>query len=189
VRTPRPLPEGAAERLAALLKEANSKADYQRIQCVWLRAALGLRAAQIAIALGWQVGSVRQVHSDYLRQGEAVLRGKPLGGRHRQNLTSEQEKELLLPFLEQAETGGVLVIAPVQAAYEAAVGRPVHHSVVYRALHRQGWRKSYHVPGIPRPTRKPAKHLKKVTRTRPRADSRASRSVEPRPAGARDVSG
>jgi transposase len=139
--TPQPLPEGTAERLAALLKEAKEKAEYQRIQCVWLRAALGLRAAQIATALGWQVGSVRQVHSDYLRQGEAVLRNKPSGGRHRQNLTIEQEKELLLPFLEQAEAGGVLVVAPVQAAYEAAVGRPVHHSVVYRALHRQGWRK------------------------------------------------
>ncbi len=64
MRTPRPLPEGAAERLATLLKEAKSKAEYQRIQCVWLRAALGLRATQIAAALGWQVGSVRQVPSD-----------------------------------------------------------------------------------------------------------------------------
>src|SRR3982751_3136246 len=141
MRTPQPLPDGAAERLAAMLKQAKDKADYQRIQCVWLRAALGLRAAQTAIALGWQVGSVRQVHSDYLRQGEAALRSKPLGGRHRQNLTIEQEKELLFPFLEQAEAGGVLVVAPVQAAYEQALGRPVHHSVVYRALHRQGWRK------------------------------------------------
>jgi hypothetical protein len=75
MRTPQPLPDGAAERLAAMLQEAKSKADYQRIQCVWLRAALGLRAAQIAMALGWQVGSVRQIHSDYLRQGEDVLWG------------------------------------------------------------------------------------------------------------------
>jgi len=146
MRTPQPLPEGAAVRLATMLREATSKAEYQRIQCVWLRAALGLRATQIAIALGWQVGSVWQVHSDYLRQGETALRSKPSGGRHGQNLTVEQEKELLLPFLQQAEAGGVLVVAPVQAAYEAAVGRPVHHSVVYRALHRQGWRKI-----VPRP--------------------------------------
>jgi transposase len=141
MRTPRRLPEGAAERLTAMLKETKDKAEYQRIQCVWLRAALHLPAPQIATALGWQVGSVRQVHSDYLRQGEAVLRSKPVGGRHRQNLTREQEQKLLAPFLEQAAAGGVLVVAPVQVAYEAAVGRPVHHSVVYRALHRQGWRK------------------------------------------------
>src|SRR3954451_16753421 len=108
MRTPQLLPDGSAERLAVLLKEAKDKAEYQRIQCVWLRAALGLPASQIATALGWQVGSVRQVHSDYLRQGEAVLQSKPLGGRHRQNVTLEQEKELLPPFLEQAAVGGVL---------------------------------------------------------------------------------
>jgi transposase len=162
MRTPQPLPEGAAERLAALLQEAKSKADYQRIQCVWLRAALGLRAAQIAVALGWQVGSVRQVHSDYLRQGEAVLRGQPSGGRHRQNLTLEQEKELLRPFLEQAAAGGVLVVAPVQAAYEAAVGRPVHHSVVYRALPRHGWRKIAPRPKHPKASEEIREAFKKT---------------------------
>ena len=75
----------------------------------------------MAAALGWQGGSVRQVHSDYLRLGEAALRSQPSGGRYHQNLTVEQEKEWLLPFLEQAEAGGVLVVAPVPAAYEAAV--------------------------------------------------------------------
>jgi transposase len=161
MRTPQPLPEGTAERLAVMLKEAQSKAEYQRMQCLWLRAALGLRAAQIATALGWQVGSVRQLHSDYLRPGEAVLRSKPSGGRHGQNLTIEQEKELLLPFLEQAEAGGVLVVAPVQAAYEAAVGRPVHHSVVYRALHRQGWRKIMPRPRHPKASEEAQEAFKK----------------------------
>jgi transposase len=145
-----------------MLKEASSKAEYQRIQCVWLRAALGLRAAQIATALGWQVGSVRQVHSDYLCQGEAVLPSKPSGGRHRQNLTLEQEKELLLPFLEPAEAGGVLVMAPVPAAYEAVVGRAVHHSVVYRALPRHGWRKIMPRPRHPKASEEAREAFKKT---------------------------
>src|SRR3982751_968405 len=161
MRTPQLLPDGSAERLAVLLKEAKDKAEYQRIQCVWLRAALGLRAMQIATALGWQVGSVRQVHSQYLRQGEATLRSKPSSGRHRQNLTIEQEKELLLPFLPQAEAGGVLVVAPVPAAYEAAGGRPVHHSVVYRALHRQGWRKIMPRPRPPKASEEAQEAFKK----------------------------
>ena len=161
MRTPQPLSEGSADRLATLLKEAKDKAEYQRIQCVWLRAGLGLPATQIATALGWQVGSVRQVHSDYLRHGEAILRSKPCGGRHRQNLTVAQEKELLLPFLQQAEAGGVLVVAPVQAAYEAAVGRPVHHSVVYRALHRHGWRKIMPRPKHPKASEEAQEAFKK----------------------------
>ena len=173
MRTPRPLPTGAAERLAAMLKEAKSRAEYPRIQCVWLRAALGLGAAQIATALGWQVGSVRQVHSDYLRQGEAVLQDKPSGGRHRQNLTIEQEKALLAPFLPQAADGGVLIVAPVHAAYEAAIGRPVHHSVVYRALHRHGWRKIMPRPRPPKGDEAAREAFKKVTGDDP-ATSRAA---------------
>jgi transposase len=79
-----------------------------------------------------------------------VLWGKPSGGRHRQKRTFEQEKELLAPFLEPAEARGVLVVAPVPAAYEQRLGRPVHHSVVYRALHRQGWRKVQPRPRHPK---------------------------------------
>lgn len=139
-------PDGAAERLAPLLPQVKTKAVYQRFQCVWLRATLHLSAPQIAQALGWQPQSVRQLQSDYAREGEAVLWGKPTGGRRHAHFTVEQEKALLAPFLERAQAGGVLVVAPVQAAYEKALGRSVHPSVVYRALHRQGWRKV-----VPRP--------------------------------------
>ena len=44
------MPEGTVERLAPLLKAAHSKAEYQRVQCVWLRATLGLTSQQIAEA-------------------------------------------------------------------------------------------------------------------------------------------
>jgi hypothetical protein len=57
-------PEGAVERLAPLLEQAQTKAEYQRIQAVWLRATLGLSAPQIAQALGWQAPSVRPLHSE-----------------------------------------------------------------------------------------------------------------------------
>jgi transposase len=154
-------PEGAAERLAPLLQQAKTKAEYQRVQAVWLRAALGLSAPQIAQALGWQAQSVRRLHSDYLRCGEAVLQDKPKGGRHPANLTRRQEQELLAPFLAQVPAGGVLVVTPVQAAYEQAVGRPVHASVVYRALHRQGWRKIMPRPKHPKASEEAREAFKK----------------------------
>jgi transposase len=105
------------------------------------------------------------VPSDYLRQGEAVLRSKPCGGRHRQNLTQEPEKELLTPFLEQAAVGGVRVAAPLPAAEEAAVGRPLHHSVVYRAWHRQGWRKGAPRAKPPQAKEEAREALKKLPET------------------------
>lgn len=141
------MPEGAVERLAPLLKEARSKAEYQRIQCVWLRATLGLSSRQIAEALGWQASSVRHIQARYLPQGEQTLRDKPHGGRHHAHLTAEEEQELLAPFFGKAAQGEGVVAAPVRQAYEEKLGYRVHHSVVYRARHRQGWRK---VPPRPR---------------------------------------
>jgi transposase len=73
---------------------------------------------------------------------------KPHCGRHPAYLTAEEEQELLAPFLGKAAQGEVVVAAPVRQAYEEKLGHRVHHSMGYRALHRQGWRK---VQPRPRP--------------------------------------
>ena len=44
MRKPKELPEGANERLAKGLKEAKTKAEFQSVQCLWLRASLKLSA-------------------------------------------------------------------------------------------------------------------------------------------------
>jgi transposase len=156
-----PFPDGAAERLAPLAPQMKTKTAYQRFQCVWLRATLRLSAPQMAQALGWKAQSVRQLHSDYARDGEAVFWDKPHGGRRHAHFTVEQEKALFAPFLEQAHAGGVLVVAPVQAAYEKALGRSMHFSVVYRALHRQGWRKISPRPRRPKSSLEAREEFKK----------------------------
>ena len=160
-----PMPEGAVERLAPLLQEARSPAEYQRIQCVWLRATLGLNASQIAQALGWQASSVRHVQARYFRAGEDTLRDRPRGGRYHSHLTAEQEEQLLAPFLEQAERGEIVIAAPVQQAYENQLGHPVHHSVVYRALHRHGWRKVQPRPQHPKAEAAAQEEFKKTFRS------------------------
>jgi transposase len=146
MRTPKPLPEGSSEKLAMALKLAKTKGEFQRVQCLWLRASLGLSADKVAIALGWHVGSVRKLQAGYLREGEAVLKGTGRGGRYYQNLTLEEERQLLQEFLPQAEKGGILEVSRVKAAYEKVLGRQVPKSTIYRMLARHGWRKV-----VPRP--------------------------------------
>ena len=112
----RPLPEGAVERLAPLRKQARSKAEYQRVPCVWLRATLGLSSRQMAEALGWQASCVRHVQARYFEKGEEALPDQPHGGRYHAHLTREEEQELLAPFLEKARQGELVIAAPVQQA-------------------------------------------------------------------------
>ena len=134
------------ERLAERLKKATSHAQYQRIQCVLIRATLGSSAAEIAQLLGWSTATVHVLHSRWAREGDSVFDLRGRGGRRHQYLSVEQEQELLAPFVEQARAGGMLSVSEIQRAYEARTGVRVAPSTVYRLLDRHGWRKV-----VPRP--------------------------------------
>lgn len=129
------------ERLAERLKRAESHPEYQRIQCVLIRATLGSSAAEIAQLLGWSTATVHVMHSRWAKEGEAIFDVRGRGGRHHQHLTQEQEKALLAPFVERAQAGGMLTVADIQQAYRERTGKAVARSTVYRLLERHGWRK------------------------------------------------
>jgi len=100
-----------------------------------------LSALQVATAIGWSVSSVRRLQSRYLHEAETALKVAPRGSRHHENMSLEEEKALLFPFLEKAKKGGVLVVNEIKTAYEERVGHKVPKSTVYRMLARHGWRK------------------------------------------------
>ena len=138
--------KATVQRLADRLKRAGSHSEYQRIQCVLIRATLGSSAAEIAQLLGWSTATVHVLHSRWAKEGEAIFDVHGRGGRHHQYLTPEEEQELLAPFVQRAEAGGLLTVAEVQQAYRERAGKEVARSTIYRLLERHGWRKV-----VPRP--------------------------------------
>lgn len=162
MRKPRPMPEGAKESLKKLMRKTKKKQDYQRVLAVWLRASLNLSASHIAVALGWSTSSVHRIHSKYFQQGESALLGIGRGGRRRQNLSLEQEKEMLSTFFQKAQSGGVLVVSEIKSKYEEFVGHPVPKSTVYRMLKRHGWRKIAPRPRHPKTDKEKQEAFKKT---------------------------
>ena len=134
MRHPKSFPEGTAERLKMLLKQARSKSEFQRIQAVYLRVATKMTPEGIAAALAWHPGTVRNIHSAFLRFGESAFQVSSRGGRHRENLSLAEENELLEQFLKIASDGGVVVVSSIKAAYEEKLGYRVPKSTVYRML-------------------------------------------------------
>lgn len=141
MRPPKAISEEQRESLRSLLDKAQTKADYQRVQCLWLRASLNLNPVDTAKAVGWSQSTVKIVQSRYFREGEKCLLGKGRGGKRYSNLTDQQEKEILGGFLDKAKSGGVLVVSEIKAAYEKLAGKKVPKSTIYRMLTRHGWRK------------------------------------------------
>lgn len=141
MRKPTPLPSGSKESLRRLLKKAKTKSQFQRIQCIWLRASLGLSANNVALALGWSTSAVRHLQAEYLKEGETVLGASKRGGRYRANMTANEESAFLASFLKKSARGEILIVSEIKAAYEEIVGHAVPKSTIYRILARQGWRK------------------------------------------------
>jgi hypothetical protein len=56
-------------------------------------------------------------------------------------MSIEEEEGFLLPFFEQARSGGILVVSDIKSAMDKRLGRPVALASAYNLLHRHGWRK------------------------------------------------
>ena len=73
----------------------------------------------------------------------------------------------------------MIIAAPVQQAYQEHLGYPVHASIVYRALHRQGWRKVQPRPQHPKTDAGVQEEFKKSFRnsSKKKLTSRAERAA------------
>lgn len=150
--------------LAERLKRASSHAQYQRIQCVLIRATLGSTASQIAQLLGWSTATVHVMHSRWAKEGEALFDLRTRGGRHHQHLSPEEEDRLLAPFVAKAQAGALLHVSQIKGALEQQVGNTVAASTVYRMLQRHGWRKVVPRPRHPKADMQAQSAFKKTSR-------------------------
>jgi len=137
----RSFPEGTSERVRILLGEARNVSELKRAQCIYFRSAHGLPPQQIADMVGLGVGTVRNLHSAFMRDGEAALELSGKGGRYHAYLTEEEEATWLEGFRDAGQAGGILEVGRIQKGFEEKVGRKVAKSTVYDLLHRHGWRK------------------------------------------------
>ena len=136
---------GDAEVLAharQVIASAQTVEQLRQAQAVVLPLDYGLSLADTAQIIGVSLGWACQLRRRFIHGQMAGAPDAPTaGGRQRQNMSLEQEREFLAPFMEQAATGGVLVVAQIKAALDQRLGREVALASAYNLLHRHGWRK------------------------------------------------
>ena len=121
---------------------AQSVEQLRQAQAVVLPLDYGMSLADTAQLIGLSIGWTCQLRRRFIR-GEIVgsAETRTAGGRKRENMSEEQEKAFLKPFLATAGTGGILVVSQIKAALDLHLGRKVALALVYNLLHRNGWRK------------------------------------------------
>ena len=124
------------------IASAQTVEQLRQAQAVVLPLDHGLSLADTAQVLGVSRGWACQLRRRFMHGQIAGGPGAPtVGGRKRQNMTLQEEREFLAPFLEQAASGGVLVVGQIKAALDQRLGRKVALASAYNLLHRHDWRK------------------------------------------------
>ena len=123
------------------VRTANDAHELRKAQAILLPALFSLDLVATGIIIGRSKASVCRLQAEF-RAGCAGthVAQKKRGGRRRQNMSLEQEAQLLEPFFQKAREGKPLVVADVRKTYETATGKKVPASTVYRMLARHGWR-------------------------------------------------
>ena len=130
------------EAAVAQAAKATTLGELRMAQALLMPLKFGLSLDDTSVALGisksWTVRLRRRFGR--IQGGQEQPKSKK-GMRNRSCMTLEEEAALLAPFIEQAKRGGVIIVPPLKAEIEKALGRSMAQSTVYAMLHRHGWRK------------------------------------------------
>ncbi len=139
--------EFSQEEVAASEKVINqAKGNEQLLEALTVKisAVAGCTVEQVAEMLGISkvtVSRMRKRFRESVKTADSTVPRKDRGGRRRELLSPEDEKEFLQPWIEKAKRGGVLGVPPIHRALEKRVGRKVATATTYNMLARHGWRK------------------------------------------------
>ena len=99
------------EKAKETLANARTIEDLRQAQAVILPLEYGFSIDQVAAALGISKGWACQLRRRFIKAGGLPAESKPKrGGRHRENMSKEEEAAFLAPFFDKPIHGGILSI-------------------------------------------------------------------------------
>jgi transposase len=133
-----------------LMRTSKDVEQFKRMQAVYYRACYKEKAPKIAERTGLSIGTIWNIHSRWKRQGISIFDIKATGGRLREYIPFEEEKEFLKQFETEGNKGGILEVKIIHEAYKTMIGEDIALSTTYRMLDRHGWRKIMPRPRHPK---------------------------------------
>jgi len=123
------------------VQTAKDAHELRKAQSILLPALFSLDLVATGIAIGRSKASVCRLQAEFRADCAGTqIAPKKRGGRRRQNMSFEQEAQLLQPFFQKAHRGEPFVLADIRKAYQTSIGKKVPASTIYRILARHGWR-------------------------------------------------
>jgi transposase len=124
------------------VKTASDVHEMRKCLSIVLVNQLRCSVEQAGTILGVSVPTVSRLRKEF-QDGSSGKNSKrdDWGGRRHSFLSMEEEKKFLLPFVDKARSGELVIIASIQEAFEHRIGKEVPASTITRLLDRHRWRK------------------------------------------------
>ena len=129
------------EKAKGLLASARTAKEVRQAQAVILPLEFNMSLDQTSAITGISKNWVCRLRTEFIHADGNIERKKSHGGRRRENLSRDEEALFLVPFIEKAKVGGILIVSEIKDALEVRLGRPVALASAYNLLHRNDWRK------------------------------------------------
>ena len=127
------------DAVAGLRKKNCDKQVDKRLRAVQLRGE-GKKNKEIATTLETSEDMVSRWVSAYVKGGLEALLPKARTGRPT-NISFDEEAKMLAEFEAKAESGQIVEVSDIKAAYQEKVGHAISSGQIYYVLKRHQWRK------------------------------------------------
>ena len=154
------------EELTSILKEKKTDLSFPKWQVLYLvQVGKQTSAEIIAPLVGFSKHTIYKIIEAYNNVGLAAIQTKVRGGRRRELLSIEQEKNLL-QSLEILACGGKIKSAKdIRVKIEETVGKSVSDDFIWDVLKRNGWKKKKPRPHHPKGSTEVREEFKKNSLT------------------------
>ena len=130
------------EKTKETLAKARTVEELRQVQAVVLPLEYDFSIDQVAAVLGISQGWACQLRRRFIKAGGLPAETNPKrGGRHRENMSKQEEAAFLAPFFDKTIHGGVLIVVEIKSALDKRMGCKTALASTYNLLLRNNWRK------------------------------------------------
>ena len=118
------------DKAREIMARANTANELRICQAVIFPLEFSMSTEQTAACIGRSISWTTHNRQLFITNSGFADKPRP-GGRKRANMTVSEEKVFLEPFLEKANTGGILVVKEIHIALEKHLDRRVALASTY----------------------------------------------------------
>jgi transposase len=151
--------------IKAKMKAASNVSDYKRWQIIYNVSVYEVDAEYLSDITGYSKANIYSIVQQFNNSKDSDASSKQKGGRRRELMSIDQERELMNSLESKALNGQIISGKDVRKVVEQKINKSVSDDYIWDLFKRNGWSKHSPRPHHPNKDIKKQEEFKKNSRT------------------------